>query len=176
MEAQFTVRDTLQNFANWVNNYGRTFYRKATGFWFAPYGYEDDPNGDGWIMETHAPNGFIRLRIRAEGVELLNVKAETLDGSLAPLEADALNAYCAELVRAIRMKWEPVSLTVTELYEQSFRRLEAGEKPRDVFLNFFLPNLPEGEQPKDASQTADMRNAWKSAMSARRKKRKQGKG
>ena len=176
MESQFTIRDTLLDFTDWVNAYGKTFYRRATGFWFVPYGYEDDPSGDGWLMDTHAPNGFVRFRIQAEGVEYLNVNAATFTRSLTPSEDAELNAYFAELVRAIRLKWEPVALTKTELYEQSFRRLEAGEKPKDVYNNFFRPNLSDADKPKDASQEADDHNAWKSAMTARRNKRKREKG
>lgn len=101
MEAQFTVRDTLLNFAEWVNAYGLTHLRG-----FVKYGFDEALSGDtGWLMDTHAPNGFVRFRIQATNVERLEVKAETLDGSLAPSGDAELCAYFTEFVRAIRLKW-----------------------------------------------------------------------
>lgn len=143
--------------------------------------YENEPV---YILDYHAPvsgAGHVVFRVYEESdAKRLEVQAAThwaledRDPERRRREQDVLDAYFTELVRAIRMEWEPVDWTVTELYEQSFRRVEAGEKPIDVFRKFYLPNLPESEQPKDASQTADAHNAWKSAMSAWRKRKGKG--
>ena len=175
MEAQFTVRDTLQNFANWVNDYGMT--KQAD---FIPQTVWHLVTGR-YLEHPVESKGLIRFTFDIAEPERLEVTAVTrIEFDTATkqwnTEDAELNAYFAELVRAIRLKWGTISLTVTELREQSFRRLEAGEEPIDVFRNFYLPNLPEGEQPKDASEAYYVHKAWKSAMSARRKKRKQGKG
>lgn len=181
MEAQFTIRDTLDNFRNWVNSYhaahmGRYDYK-------GPFGWDPYTEDSVYTLDCLAYGGHVVFRVQVVNPEWLIVQAlthwgvEDEDTERRRHRQEALDAYFTKLARAIRLKWEPVSLTVTELYEQSFRRLEGGEKPIDVFRDFYLPNLPEWEQPKDASQAADIHNAWKSAMSARRrKKRKQGKG
>lgn len=191
MEAQFTIRDTLPNFEGWLKSYTTAklgHYSplhptgQDTGIASEYFGWDWEPAI--YVSHHFAPvkNGSVVFRIRVAEPERLEVRAfaHLTQGAESQDERSErqaeLDAYLTEFVRAIRMKWEPVNLTVTELYEQSFRRLEAGEKPIDVFRNFYLPKLPEWEQPKDASQTADIHNAWKSAMSARRKKRNREKG
>lgn len=105
MEAQFTVRDTLPNFANWVNNYGASvqpsFIMRNIGL---------NPDGDGWLLEHPTPDGEVLFYVLGVERKLLNVRAVTrwrldMDTGQWLTEDAELNAYFAELVRAIRSKW-----------------------------------------------------------------------
>lgn len=175
MEAQFTIRDTLEGFRGWLNTYQTA--RMKSRAWRGASTWESE---DTYSMNYFTPwqDAHIVFRVRVVGAELLEAHVaviwtrEARDEDRRRTEEAELDAYFGELVRAIRAKWETVSLTVTELYEQSYRKLKNGEKPKDVFSGFFLPNLPEAEKPQDASQAADVHNAWKAAMTYRRKSRR----
>lgn len=174
MEAHFTVRDKPQNFADWVNSYGMA--KQAD---FVPQTLWHLVDGR-WIEHPVGNAGLIRFTVDVVEPELLDVRAVTRwkwDNNVGQwlTENDELNAYFAELVRAIRSKWEPVEVTVPELYDQSYRRIKAGEERIKVFRSFFLPNLPDGEKPRDASHEADIHNNFNAAMAYRSKKARQRK-
>lgn len=104
MEAQFTVRDKPQSFADWVNSYGMA---KQTDF--VPQGLWHLVDGR-WIEHPVGNAGLIRFTVDVVEPELLDVRAVTRwkwDDNAGQwlTENDELNAYFAELVRAIRLKW-----------------------------------------------------------------------
>lgn len=122
MEAQFTVRDTLPNFANWVNNYGASvqpsFIMRNIGL---------NPDGDGWLLEHPTPDGEVLFYVLGVERKLLNVRAVTrwrldMDTGQWLTEDAELNTYFAELVRAIRLEWEPVALTLARAQRKAHKQ------------------------------------------------------
>jgi hypothetical protein len=121
MEAQFTVRDTLQNFANWVNAYGMT--KQAD---FIPQTVWHLVTGR-YLEHPVESKGLIRFTFDIAEPERLEVTAVTrIEFDTATkqwlTENDELNAYFAELVRAIRLKWEPISLTLARAQRKAHKQ------------------------------------------------------
>ena len=128
MEAQFTIRDTLLTFADWLTAYGAA---NVPGY--VPHGIGRNPDGDGWLLEHGSPVGEVLFYVLTVEPELLEVRAVTrwrldLDTGQWLTENDELNAYFAVLVRAIRWKWtdEPGLNELERFYLQAVR-----ERPKE---------------------------------------------
>lgn len=123
MEAQFTVRDTLPNFANWVNAYGMT--KQAD---FIPQTVLHLVGGR-YLEHPVESKGLIRFTFTVAEPEKLEITAvtriefDTATGKWITEDAE-LNAYCAELVRAIRWKWtdEPGLNELEQFYLEAIRK------------------------------------------------------
>ncbi len=100
MKEQFTIRDIVDNFANWANNYGR----KRQGQYYVPHphGYDHMLHAAG---TPDKPFGYIRFSIEhdANDDELVHIAAEPWNGDHPP--SDELIAYLREMAAAIRERW-----------------------------------------------------------------------
>lgn len=144
MEAQFTIRDTLENFQGWVKSYGAArmgWYGSGSGGYSGwDTGMASEYLGWEWeaavyVLHHYAPvkDGSVAFRIRVAEAERLEVRALThLAQGNASLEErrerqTELDAYLTEFVRAIRWKWtdEPGLNELERFYLKAVRERPA---------------------------------------------------